>query len=219
MQIFQSIFTRIIDLLFPQKCAGCGSLGILLCKNCIASLPRATPSVHPFVTALFDYQSTLLRRAIWRFKYKNAQGFAKHFGEQLYEDIIGNLGEELHISKNDSFLLVPIPLHKKRFRERGYNQSELIARAITNHDTDKLFEFSRNTLIRIRETKPQARSDKRATRLENLRGAFHANSDTAKGRNIILIDDVTTTGATFSEARKALRKAGARSVRAYAIAH
>lgn len=205
--------------MFPQVCAGCGEQGNLLCTECISSIPRAEPSVHPFVTALYDYQSPIIRSAVWRFKYKNARGFAKYFGTQLYEEIIGDLGDGLHISKNKTFLLIPIPLHKKRLRERGYNQSELIARVIIKNDVSSLFEFLPRALVRVRETKAQARSDKRAMRLENLRGAFHADATVVRGKDIILVDDVTTTGATLTEARKALRAAGARTVQAYTVAH
>lgn len=223
MQTIQTIFTHLIDMIFPQACAGCGTQGELLCTKCLASIPRAEPSIHSFVTTLFDYHNPIIRHAIWRFKYKNARGFAKHFGEHLYEEIMGDLGDSLHVSTivptSEAFLLVPIPLYKKRLRERGYNQSELIARTIMKNDTSHLFDFSPNALLRIRETKPQARSDRRAPRLENLRGAFRADSTLVRGKDIVLIDDVTTTGATLSEARKALRAAGARSVRAYAVAH
>lgn len=219
MQIFQYTMALIADTIFPQKCAGCGEHGILACLECLASAKRADPSMYPFITAIFDYQNLFIRRAIWRFKYKNARGFAKHFGEILYEEIIGDLGDNLYISKNKTFLLLPIPLHKKRLKERGYNQSEILVKSIMKNDMSKLFEFSQNALIRIRETKPQARSEKKTARLENLRGAFIANTSIVKGKDIVLIDDVTTTGATLSEARKALRKAGARTVRAYTVAH
>lgn len=219
MQALQSFLTILVDTLFPQTCAGCGVHGMLLCTQCRDSIPRADQSVHSFITATFDYQNKIIRGAIWRFKYRNARGFAKHFGEALYEEIVGDLGDGLHISKNKTFLLIPVPLHKKRLRERGYNQSELIARAIIKHETTSAFEFSPNALVRMRDTKPQAKSEKRAVRLENLRGAFRADSTLVRGKDIILIDDVTTTGATLSEARKALRSAGARSVRAYAVAH
>lgn len=219
MQTLLSFFIYITDTIFPKRCAGCGSLGALLCSECIASVPYAEPSPHSYIHTIFDYRNKIIQRAIWRFKYKNARGFAKYFGEQLYSEIIGDLGDSLHVSKTETFLLVPIPLYKKRLRERGYNQSELIVQTIMKNDTTSIFKFSNRALVRVKETKSQARSALRAARLENLRGAFRADSAIVKGKDIILIDDVTTTGATLSEARKALRAAGARSVRAYAVAH
>lgn len=223
MRLFFSIFEYITDTIFPRRCGGCDKHGTLLCEKCIAHIPRTPSSTHPFITAVFDYRNPIIRRAIWRFKYKNVRGFAEIFGERLYEEIVGDLGDSLHFSASipasETFLLTPIPLHKKRLRRRGYNQSELIARVILKNDTGNIFERSPKALLRIRETKPQAKSEKRAVRLQNLRGAFRADPARVRGKHIILIDDVATTGATLAEARKALLSAGARSVRAYAVAH
>lgn len=160
-----------------------------------------------------------MRKVIWQFKYKNARSVAKHFGEKLYEEIIGDLGDCLHFSRKETFLLVPIPLHKKRLLERGYNQSELLAREIIKYDTEKIFELTTKVLVRTRITKSQAKSEKRITRFENLRGAFVALPELVHNKHVLLVDDVTTTGATLSEARKALLEAGAKTVRAYAVAH
>ena len=212
-------FVFIIDIIFPQSCIGCGVHRFLLCPQCGNTLPRATSSPYPNIVSVFDYQNKIIRKSIWKFKYKNARGFAGYFGKQLYEEIIGNLGEELSVSKKETFVIVPIPLHKKRLRQRGYNQSELLVQEIIKNDRENLFTYSPLALIRTRETKPQAQTEKRATRLENLRGAFQAKKDLVCGKNVILVDDVTTTGATLQEAHKALRAVGAKSVYAYTVAH
>jgi ComF family protein len=185
----------------------------------MANVPSASPPAQSFITAIFDYQNPIIRGVIWKFKYKNARAVARCFGGILYDEIIGEISDDLRVSKNEVFLLVPIPLHKKRLRERGYNQSELLAREIIKYDTGKIFQIETRTLLRTRATKPQAKSEKRTKRFENLRGAFRVDTKRVHGENIILLDDVTTTGATLSEARKALLKAGAKTVRAYAVAH
>lgn len=214
-----SLFESFLDALFPKRCVGCREIGILLCPQCIATISRADPNKSSFVAAIFDYRNPIVKRAIWQLKYNNMRGLAEPLGEKLYEEIIGALGDELDISQNTNYLLVPVPLHKKRLRERGYNQSELLTRAILKYDLNHLFQLTTESLVRVRETKPQAKSDKRAERLENLRGAFEARSEIVTKKHIILIDDVVTTGATLSHARIALLHAGARSVRAYTIAH
>lgn len=223
MHTLFSFFIYITDTIFPRRCGGCNINGTLLCEKCIAHIPRTPSSTHPFIIAVFDYRNPIIRRAIWLFKYKNVRGFAEIFGEKLYDEIVGDLGDSLHFSTSipasETFLLIPIPIHKKRLRRRGYNQSELIARAITKNDAGNIFELASKALVRVRETKPQARSVKRVERLQNLRGAFRADPALVRGKHIIIIDDVATTGATLSEARKALLSAGARSVRAYAVAH
>lgn len=222
MHTLLSLFEYAIEILFPRICSGCGRTGTFLCARCISKAPRSEPisnESNSFVTAMFDYRNPAIRNAIWKFKYKNARGIASCFGEALYEEIVHEIGNDLRIGAHETFLLVPIPLHAKRLRERGYNQSELLAREILKYDTDKMFMLEKSALSRTRATKPQAKKEKRASRLENLRGAFEANSHFTKGRHIILIDDVTTTGATLTSARKALLKAGVKSVRAYVVAH
>lgn len=223
MHKFLLMFTHLADFVFPQTCSGCGESGAFLCDKCLAFISNAARPEYSFITALFDYQNPIVRRTIWRFKYKNMRAIAKFFGERLYEEILGEIGDSLYISvrnkKSEVFLLLPIPLHQKRLRERGYNQSELLARAIMKYDTEKIFHLAPKALLRTRATKPQAKSEERATRFKNLRGAFTASPALVRDKHIILIDDVTTTGATLSEARKTLIRAGASSVRAYALAH
>jgi len=190
-----------------------------LCEQCLAAFPIAAPAKQSFAVALFDYQNQTVKKAIWKFKYGNIRNLAKNFSDKLYDEMIEDLSEHLYTMKNQTFLLVPIPLHPERARERGYNQSELIVRELMKKDLNNLFEFSPQSLLRIRKTKPQAKSDKRAVRLKNLEGAFRASPQIVRGRDIIIIDDVVTTGATLTEARKALLAGDARSVRAYVIAH
>ena len=211
------IFNNILDLVFPRQCLGCGTPRTLFCAKCLAGAP---PAEHSFIRAAFDYRHPSIKRAIWRFKYENVRGFAETFAERLYEEILGDLGDNLHLSPGETFLLVPIPLHKKRLRERGYNQSALLARKIIALDHSNTFEYAPNLLIRAHATAPQARNEKRAARLTNLRGAFTCTDPTrARGRTIILIDDVTTTGATLLEAKRALASSKPRNVLAFAVAH
>lgn len=219
MDIIVSILARIVNILFPTHCVGCGISGAHICEKCLAKAPRARDAEYSFISSLFEYQNTTIRQAIWNFKYKNARGVAQIFGEKLYEEIIADLGDRLHISKSETFLLVPIPLHKKRSRERGYNQSELLAQEIIKYDTENIFVLTTNALSRTRPTNAQARKEKRQARFENLKGAFTASNEVVRGKNIILIDDVTTTGATLTEARNTLLATGAREVIAWTVAH
>lgn len=219
-KMLEKIFTRIVNIFFPEHCGGCGMTNTLLCTHCVEKIPSAPPTEHSFIRAVFDYRHPFVRDAVWRFKYKSARGFAGVFAMRLYEEIVGELGDGLDTSSSKTFLLVPIPLHKKRLRERGYNQSELLAREIAKLDQARVFELAPNLLIRTRATAPQARSEKRAARLENLRGAFVcADPARVRGRTVILIDDVTTTGATLLETKRALAPAKPRKVLAFTVAH
>jgi len=106
-------------------------------------------------------------------------------------------------------VFVPIPLHPKRLRERGYNQSALLARElgrITGLAVDE------GSLARQRNTRSQARTQNVAERRENVSGAFFCQDHNLKGRSVILVDDVATSGATLNAGAAALKEAGALSV-------
>jgi ComF family protein len=123
-------------------------------------------------------------------------------------------------------ILIPIPLTRERRHERGFNQNELVIKETIladvgkNSDGSKNFSFSFDVLAKTRHTVPQSSVKNRAERLKNLSDCFSVpHSELVHGKNIILIDDVTTTGSTLAEARTVLLKAGAKSVRAVVIAH
>jgi ComF family protein len=112
-----------------------------------------------------------------------------------------------------SVLVVPVPLHQRKLHQRGFNQSEIIAKSALKlrHDKER-FEFCANRLERRRETKSQIGLSSHQRR-ENLRGAFAVvEAERIKGREILLVDDVFTTGTTASECARVLRRAGASKV-------
>ena len=110
--------------------------------------------------------------------------------------------------------IVPIPLHQRRKRRRGFNQSSLLAIGVSDQVE---ISFNEQALMRTRHTVPQVDLSP-ARRLLNVRGAFTAVAHQVKGKQILLIDDVYTTGATMSAAAEALIASGARGVSAYCLA-
>lgn len=107
-------------------------------------------------------------------------------------------------------VVIPVPLHLKRFRWRGFNQSELLAENIASHFN---FPLKKSALLRIKNNIPQADIKERRERLENIRGAFSCvDSEIVKGKRVILIDDVCTTSGTMSECAKILKFSGAKEV-------
>ena len=148
------------------------------------------------------------------------------FAENIYDKIIEELSEMSLLQNFTAPILIPIPLSSKRYRERGFNQAELICIELVkiSKTRGEVFTLAKNVLIKIKETEHQARIKDRSVRLKNLVGSFaiknqEKNSEFLKGKNIILIDDITTTGATLNEARKILRQAGVRKVIAFTVAH
>ncbi len=219
MNLFSALFKYMLAFVLPVRCIGCKSDKEILCAHCVAALPPANQPNDHFIFALFDYNHPILKRSIWKFKYENARTVAKPLGRAMYDHMFADLAEGLLLSAQEKILLIPIPLHSKRLRERGFNQSELLVQEIARNDTSSIFEVSTQSLKRIRPTPSQAKKEHRNERLKNLRGVFSADPEAVRGKDIILVDDVSTTGATMSEARKSLLAAKARSVLCYAVAH
>ena len=156
-------------------------------------------------------------------KYKGKRKLATVFAEIIYGRILEELADLQVMQNFTDPLLIPVPLEKDRQKERGFNQAELICRELTKLDNNINFSLKTDILIKIKNTKHQAKVENRSERLRNIIGSFGINekqTDTKlEGRNIILIDDVITTGATLTEAKKILKRAGARKVVAFTVAH
>ena len=169
---------------------------------------------------LLPYHNPLVRALVWEVKYY-AHKRALHFaGAILAETLLNEASETLGIP-----LLIPIPIHPKRRKQRGHNQAELLCQAAltelhkhTQSNIASPLEYAPNVLIRIKNTHPQQGLPKHL-RQTNVQNAMEVTEHTpVMGRDCIVIDDVTTTGATFAEARRALRAAGATRVHCVALA-
>ncbi|MFA6257283.1 MAG: phosphoribosyltransferase family protein [Candidatus Paceibacterota bacterium] len=215
----------ILSLVFPIKCAICGKAGLDFCSRCLEDCPRAERESAKWIFPLYDYRHPPIKKSLWLFKYKGKRRLAKIFAEILYENMLEELADLAVLENFNNTLLVPIPLSRKRLRERGYNQAALICREIlkiniAQENSGVKFELSENALVKPKETEHQAHIKDRKRRMENMRGTFQVdNPAIVAGRNIILIDDILTTGATLSEARRTLKDAGARKVIAFTLAH
>lgn len=206
-------------MIFPDRCVGCGIRGFLLCRECETKITPATNPMHSWITSVFAYGDFRVRRLVRLLKYKNARGVATVLARSLSETLLEFLGEEGLFLGSRNVLIVPIPLSQKRMAKRGYNQSELLARKTVDQIKNDLLVLEIGLLKKIKETTPQAEIKHRGKRLENLGDCFVATQTSAGGEVVILIDDVTTTGATLMAARKALRRAGFRKVYGFTVAH
>lgn len=161
------------------------------------------------ITTLMSYREKSVEDCIRALKYDSSEEAA-----QLLADILAEyLREEiasLHTFSERPILLVPVPLHSNRFRERGFNQIALVLERLpAEFKNGDLSVLAFNIIARSRETLPQTRLS-REERFENVRGAFVlADPETARVSHTVLIDDVTTTGATLAEAARPLRAIGA----------
>ena len=222
---WRCFFSFLADFTFPRACVGCGAPNTLICSPCAQSLPRAEsiPEHHEGHTglaasALFRYHNQPVERLIWSLKYRGDTEAARFFAHELHDALAEDISELALFSDGRPPLLIPIPLSTKRERERGYNQMQLVSRELARISSD-MVDYRADLLKKVRDTPPQTRLE-RAARLKNLHGAFAAlKPDEVRGRTVILVDDVVTTGATLAEAARALRAAGASEIIALTLAH
>jgi ComF family protein len=150
-----------------------------------------------------------LREAITSLKYRGLRALATPLGQLMAEGWPALSGQQAAFD-----VVVPMPLHRSRQRERGYNQASLLARELGARLGQPIVE---DALVRIRATVPQVGLDGEARRA-NVRGAFQCTNAGLAGKRVLLVDDVCTTGATLEAASFALRKGGASSIVAYTLA-
>jgi competence protein ComFC len=213
-----SLFQTILSLIFPSSCLSCGESGEYLCSRCLHGLPLAEEPEEDFIYSVFNYRDGLVKKAVWTLKYAGRHSIAPILAKAMSDKIAEELSELAMMENFTEPALIPIPISARRFKERGFNQAEILAAELAGSNPQ--LKLEKNVLYKIRETKNQARIHDRNERLKNLKGAFEIkNPGLIKGRNIILIDDVSTTGATLVEAKRILEKSGAKKVIALTLAH
>ena len=157
---------------------------------------------HTYIRGRALYEYTSAAQSVYRFKYGGRQEYADWFGEQIAE-YLGGFIEKI---KPDG--LVPIPLHKSRRRRRGYNQAELLARAVGSRLNLPVYD---KLLVRVKNTVPLKQLNA-AERENNLKKAFNVTQNDVKLKVLIIIDDIYTTGSTIEEAAKVLKAAGVEKI-------
>ena len=215
-----SFWSRLVDLIAPRACVVCGGrLGIhefFICGSCNLQLPRTNYADNPYendmarlfwgqlpverCAALFFYQGgSGPSQILYELKYKNHPEIGEFFGRMIAEEW-NDTGFFEGIE-----LIVPVPLAKERQRQRGYNQSLHIARGIGSVTR---LPIVTNAVSREQFVESQTQKD-RWQRNENVEGCFRLNDGSAlKGRHVLLVDDVVTTGATICSCGREMLKAG-----------
>jgi len=228
-KFFQKTKEVVLDILFPPLCLSCKkylpktALQEMLCETCFNAIPLNTTFICPVCSARFSenkkichldtpfrllaagfYSSEILKNLIWMLKYEGKSVAAKPLASLI----------EKHLSLTEltfqEYLLIPMPLHSSRRRERGFNQTELIAQHIASKYR---FTLRTDILQKIRFTKPQMEIKDFEKRKENMKNTFSIlHEKDVAGKNILLLDDVFTSGATMYEAVRTLKSAHAHTV-------
>ncbi|HEY3819172.1 MAG TPA: ComF family protein [Polyangiaceae bacterium] len=202
-------FDVFASVLAPPRCASCDAPVTRLAVFCAPCASTVEPAPdrdrdhdHDHDHAAFVYGGAVAQ-AIVRMKYEERPDLARPLGDLLWRSLAPRSASLRGV------LVVPVPLHPSRLAERGFNQSSLLARRLVRHLRG---HFAPLALARGRDTPKQATLD-RESRLANVAGAFRAREPARiHGRAVLLVDDVSTTGATLEACARALRGAGARMV-------
>ncbi len=217
LKSMEKFFSSVLDLVLPRRTDF--QVVEKLDEKAFSTLQKALPVAGmDFISALFSYKDNRVRAVIWELKYRENTAPLDHIGRLLFEEIFSAISDLILFDGDAQFLLIPIPMTDSRRAERGYNQSEYIAKAILENDIQHIFLYAPQWFAKIKETPRQSRSESKQERISNLVDCFNA-SEKVSGKYVILIDDVVTTGSTLAEARKTLLAAGARDVLAFTIAH
>lgn len=213
----------LVSLLFPNLCCACNEAlhygEHFLCTKCLFNLPytdhhldKDNKTVKKFwgrlelkgaASLLHFRKNSRTQNIIYHLKYNGKHGLGNRLGELMAEQ----LQQTIFFTEVD--LIIPVPLHKKKLRSRGYNQSEKIAEGLSSVSGIPV-DFT--TLTRQHHTESQTRKN-RFQRFENMLSVFKViNESAVKGKNILLIDDVITTGATIEACAVELSKCGIKSL-------
>lgn len=213
-----------LNLIFPKRCFGCREVGAYICANCLNKL--AVVKIHKCPICGRGSAFGAIHRQCRRpwgidgllaaFVYKGvAKTIVTKYKYQLVDEVVGDMAEllysfaPLYPAVDTVDVVVGVPLHPRRYRWRGFNQADELAKRVAIY-LNKPFE--KDLLRRIRYTAPQMKLSG-AVRRKNLKGAFAAeNAGQIKGKSILLVDDVWTTGSTLKECAKVLKREGAARV-------
>lgn len=237
----------LLNIIFPIECLSCGKEGKWLCQKCFRQLEYQHQHYCLFckketiigetclqcrknnfidgVLIAGNYKNKIIAKSIKNLKYRFAKGIAEFLGEflilflrnTLNKNKINNFNNKTNYDIFNNFhktIIVPVPLHKKRFNWRGFNQSLELSFKIKEFFNIPISE----KLICFKNKKPQAKLNAKK-RKENIKGCFSWIGEDLNSKNILLIDDVATTGATLNECAKILKQAGAKEVWGLVIAN
>ena len=208
-RLIHTVLNRFLEVLFPQRCLGCRQEGELLCKNCLAKSRKnfREKSSLPFLDRLFSwgsYEDKILREALRRFKYHGTYGLASPLTKILHDLIKPYLS-----SFSEKTVILPIPIHLRKELDRGYNQAALLAEKLS---AETKIPFDAGLLKKIKATPSQTALSGRE-RVLNVYDSFGVKfPERVKNKTVLLVDDISTTGATLSEAARVLKSSGAKAV-------
>ena len=207
-------YEKILKIIFPEACGICGTLGEYICPNCYQKIKKYyinnKYNKNKSEFYLLKYENEI-RKLLIDYKFNDKSYLYKTFSKL----IIKNKNALDFIKKYD--IIIPVPLHKKRLNERGYNQSELVIKNITK-ELKIQEKLKTNILIKKRHTDPQS-TKKGKERKNNVKGAYIIkNEEDIVNKKILIFDDIVTTGNTYKECKKIIERYDIKEVGLFTIA-
>jgi len=204
-ECMNSVLRAILDLIFPPSAEE--RLLRTLTPDIVTSL--LAPKIHKDTYSLFPYRDARIKALIWQLKYKG--------DSKAIQLLVPIMATYLNAHVPGHLLVLPIPLSRTRLYERGYNQVALVARTLAK--ALPRLTLQEDLLMRAIHNEHQTKLS-RLERIRNTRGAFKiTNPEALRGKDVLILDDVTTTGATLREAEAVVRACGPKSVRTVTIAY
>lgn len=204
-------FNEVLDLLYKKKCYFCGQSkeSVKMCSQCYNSMEFLNYGKYFVVDGVSIYCAGVycknLQKLIRGLKYHNQRDLAFYQAKFMWE-------YWQNILPNEKFTVIPVPLHFARQKQRHYNHMELVAREFCNLSG---YELNTDLIKRVKNTKPQYKLNP-TERALNLDGAFDIDTNKNISGKILIIDDITTTGATFAEMIKTLKSNGYNDITCFA---
>ena len=201
----KNFLNSLLDLIYRKKCYFCGNSkqSIKMCDECYEKLDFSEFKANRIIDGVDIYCAGIytkeLQKLIRGLKYHKQKDLAYFQAKFMYEYF-----KNIEVLQGKDFELVAVPLHKNRIKSRKYNHMELVCEEFSHISG---FSCNFELIKRIKDTKPQYRLS-RNERLINLSKAFEVDRDKINGKNILIMDDICTTGSTFEEMIKSLKNAG-----------
>lgn len=200
----ESLLTKVINLIYENSCLICsrGSKDFMVCKNCEKSFIQReknnSKAFQEIIVYTWGIYEGKLRQGIIELKARNRK-LANYFSKKL-ADFWNDLPSEI---TDTNYLVIPVPSHKKRIKERGYCQSSLIARDFAKNTNTR---FADNFVTRTKETQYMNSLENINERIKNIKGAFCVTEIKPKEKNILIVDDILTSGSTMCELARTIHK-------------
>lgn len=224
------IVDKLLDMIYPRRCPACDGIvpsgDGLICRGCVKRLPyikepycmkcgkelrheeeeycedcRKREHVYTAGRALFSYNE-VMQRSVSAFKYKGRQEYAVFYGSEMAKHF------KQQLKRWGAQVLIPVPVHKSRYRQRGYNQAALLAKSLSRYTGIPVDE---GMLVRSKKTAAQKTLNNKERR-KNLQGAFQLAKNVVQYKKIVLVDDIYTTGSTADACAGVLIQGGAEHV-------